>query len=186
MKRMMKFTTLALLSLGMLAACGKKGSGGTAATTGLTQNCGNCAGITASLLAVAQIQGSPVSGVIELHGEQSIVQSAIQEAAWKMGSAQYAYNYYMGPVIVAGQLNVSTAMPVGYCVVPVGTYNVRTVSVGQKMEYGSGSSFTVQEVVLDGPQQFRVRIGQTQNGLPSVYLPSSGTAVLGLTFLSCI
>ncbi|MBX3040972.1 MAG: hypothetical protein KF789_09735 [Bdellovibrionaceae bacterium] len=182
MKRMMKLTTLALLSLGMLAACGKKGgSGGTVAATGLTQSCTNCAGITATQFAVAQIQDMNISGVIELHGDLYRVQTAQQEAAFYRYSPQYAYNYYTGPVIVAGQLTINSPIPTGYCVVPAGTYAVRTIMTGDKVERGAGSMFAVQEIILDGVQDIRASIST-----PSFFFPSSGTVSLTLSIRSCM
>ncbi|HRO67457.1 MAG TPA: hypothetical protein PL182_07835 [Pseudobdellovibrionaceae bacterium] len=174
MKRMMKLTTLALLSLGMLAACGKKGSGGTAATTGLTQNCVNCAGINASLFATAQIQDANIAGVLELHGQDFQVQQAYQEAAVKLG---IPYHYYRGPVIVTGQFNINSPIQTGSCVVPAGTYQVRTVSVGQKIESGAGTPFMVQEVILDGTYDISASI-------PVAYFFSNGQISMSLTLKS--
>ena len=163
MKRVLQITILAAMTLGMLAACGKKGSSGkTVATTGLTANCRDCKGIDAAHITDLQVLDTAIQGVVRFHGQEAMVYNSYQESMAMRGDPKYSIFYYMGPLIVEGQLAVSAPLQGAgnRCVLVPGTYQIRTVGVGQKTAKGAGVPLEIPDVILDGPTDYRARIIQ--------------------------
>lgn len=162
MKHVLKTTTLILMTAMFFVGCGKSNnSEKSVAATGLTGVCTNCQGLgTTQEIMRAQLKSADGSlvGQVALHGEKVAANAALFEAQ-RMGhpDPRKSVIYYSGPVMLAGQLQVSRAMPVGSCVIPAGSYQVRTVMMGQ-MRQSVLAEFQDMEILLDGATDIRLRV----------------------------
>lgn len=103
---------------------------------------------------------------VQIYASQLLV-----DMAYYTPGMSSSYNLYRGPVAIYGKLTVSGASTMydssGYCRVQPGTYELKTVSVGQ---INQGDDFEVPELAA-GPMILRMR---SSGSTPSMLYRASG------------
>jgi hypothetical protein len=160
---MKKLVVLMIAMLGLAGCPGKSGSTNNPnGVNGLVQAGTSCPLAAANFS--QQLTAAIPQGILTLNlaGDPS------QMNAWGMNQIDPAFAY-QGPACVYGTLSTNTSLPLGMCQLPAGTYNVRTLQVGQ---YSAGT-FNIPMVELDGPAHVLVSLSQ------GVVLTSGTQAITG-------
>ncbi|WII71642.1 hypothetical protein QJS83_14330 [Bdellovibrio sp. 22V] len=136
-----KTFTRVLAALGImlaLAACQKDSGGSPVIGVGIN-NCANCVGVIPQPVVLTTYQSKSTDGNVVFQNMQILVQSTgIQPNA-----TGNTWKYYRGPIYVQGTMVVTTPQydyypgtnyPITGCVIPAGTYQVQSTTVGQ-MDY---------------------------------------------------
>ncbi len=144
----MKKTVLLFIAMLGLAGCpDNKSSRNGLGNGGLVGTCVNC-GFNAAVFSQAVTSEIPQAGLT-----LSIEGDANQMNMWGH-SGQNPLFSYQGPVQVTGHLNVVSALPFGSCLLPAGSYSLRTIQAGV---YNIGI-FQVPAVELIGPVRMIVTL----------------------------
>lgn len=150
-------TLLAIFSImALMTACQPK-SDDSVASTPLFQNCAGCGGFGQALLYSAGSQGpepganGSIQATVALYGDVVRLQQL-------QAQGSTAKNY-SGPLFMNGTMVVSRPVSAGYCVIPPGTYQFQTVTVGQSQ----AGAFSIPQLQAIGPVQLMFTV---TNGVP--------------------
>lgn len=133
------------VALTFIAACGNKGGNNSnqqVIPVTPFQACANCQNINGAVFFSAE--SVDYTGSIRLNWTFSGQASPVVQSYPYQSNGMTPGTYY-GPVAAQGQLSVSQAMNLGYCVVPAGVYSVGTIQAGQ-WGYGIASGLALQAI----------------------------------------
>jgi hypothetical protein len=159
-----RFFTLAAVSM-LLFGCTSDDSN---SSSGVLGSCRDCS-IMASPSSIDSFRSQ--STYFNVWPVQIYASQLLVDMAYYTPGASSSYNLYRGPVAIYGQMTVSGSAVMtdsaGYCRVQPGTYELKTVSVGQ---INQGADFEVPELVA-GPMILRMR---SSGSTPSMLYRSAG------------